>query len=343
MYCKLINVFTRRKDTEMIQEQVENTTPLNILNGSTLSKGRIMSFLNFGRLNKIQPNQPGKFNHKSEHEIIQKSRKLSSIHHIPPEHSRLSSKLVDKIRGSINTTGNLHDIHKNPDTDSVDMVYDITTYIRCLFHDFRGPLNNIVMGMDVLSELITHNDTINAKDCGDTINNIQKTCDFMSTTLDGFLNISKITSIHDVNNFELSFNPFNIIGLLKKVQYLLMFNIIQKKITIVNKISNDVEVWVMGDLNHLQHVIYNITSNAIKFSKPHSKVTFELTSQKLKGNECQMLITVTDENEPIDKSVKEKMFSSYNTSNTNTGTGLGLYICKKIIDLHGGHISEYHW
>jgi CheY-like chemotaxis protein len=53
-----------------------------------------------------------------------------------------------------------------------------------------------------------------------------------------------------------------------------------------------------------------------------------------------MLITVTDENEPIDKSVKEKMFLSYNTSNTNTGTGLGLYICKKIIDLHGGHI--YH-
>jgi signal transduction histidine kinase len=51
-----------------------------------------------------------------------------------------------------------------------------------------------------------------------------------------------------------------------------------------------------------------------------------------------MLITVTDENEPIDKSVKEKMFLSYNTSNTNTGTGLGLYICKKIIDLHGGHI-----
>jgi hypothetical protein len=234
----------------MIQEQVENTRPLNILNGtpegyatqtldvsranvlrsncasrnpinqliyrckngSTLTKGRIMSFLNFGRLNKIQPNQPGKFNHKSEHEIIQKSLKLSSIHHIPPEHSRLISKLIDKITGSVKIPGNMHDIHKNPDTD---LVYDITTYIRCLFHDFRGPINNIVMGMDVLLELIKHNDTIITKDCVNMINNIQNNCDFMNTTLDGFLNISKITSIRDVNNIELSFNPFNIIGLLK--------------------------------------------------------------------------------------------------------------------------------
>jgi CheY-like chemotaxis protein len=34
------------------------------------------------------------------------------------------------------------------------------------------------------------------------------------------------------------------------------------------------------------------------------------------------------------------MFLSYNTSNSNTGTGLGLYICKKIVDLHAGKL--YH-
>ena len=33
---------------------------------------------------------------------------------------------------------------------TVDISNDLTTYIRCLFHDFRGPLNNISMAVDVL-------------------------------------------------------------------------------------------------------------------------------------------------------------------------------------------------
>jgi CheY-like chemotaxis protein len=96
----------------------------------------------------------------------------------------------------------------------------------------------------------------------------------------------------------------------------------------------------MGDMNHLQHVIYNLLLNAIKFSEHSSKITFELITQKIEGNKHRIIISITDENKPISQSVKDKMFLSYNTSNSNTGTGLGLYICKKIVDLHAGKI--YH-
>ena len=256
--------------------------------------------------------------------------------------ANISCHLAEKIRDSMKHNDkkeNNNNETNNNETDSVEMAYDITTYIRCLFHDFRGPLNNISMGLDVLSNLMQPEAT-NKKDCDDMINNIQKTCDCMSTTLDGFLNLLKLTDIQDVNNFELTFAPFNLIGLIKKVQYLLMFNIISKKIKIENKIPTGIEEWVMGDMNHLQHVIYNLLLNAIKFSKHSSKITFELITQKIEGNKHRIIISITDENKPISQSIKDKMFLSYNTSNSNTGTGLGLYICKKIVDLHAGKI--YH-
>ena len=162
----------------------------------------------------------------------------------------------------------------------------------------------------------------------------------MSSTLDGFLNLSQISNMNDVKKIELTYTPFNIIGLIKKVQYLLMFNILEKKITIENKMSVDLEEWVLGDATHLQHVFYNILSNAVKFSKKNSKITINLETKKLLGNTQKLSISFMDENEPIPANIKENIFTSYNTSDTKSGTGLGLYICKKIIDLHDGKI--YH-
>ena len=247
-----------------------------------------------------------------------------------------------KVAGN-NTPGNnsKNSIGKpKSEAESIDVVYDITTYIRCLFHDFRGPLNNISMGIDVLSQMISNINNPDIAECTDMINNIHNSCEFMSSTLDGFLNLSQISNMNDVKKIELTYTPFNIIGLIKKVQYLLMFNILEKKITIENKMSVDLEEWVLGDATHLQHVFYNILSNAVKFSKKNSKITINLETKKLLGNTQKLSISFMDENEPIPANIKENIFTSYNTSDTKSGTGLGLYICKKIIDLHDGKI--YH-
>ena len=226
------------------------------------------------------------------------------------------------------------------EAESIDIAYDITTYIRCLFHDFRGPLNNISMGIDVLSQMISNIHHPEIAECNDMINNIHSSCEFMSSTLDGFLNLSQISDMNDVKQLKLTYTPFNIIGLIKKVQYLLMFNILEKKITIENKMSSELEVWVSGDATHLQHVFYNILSNAVKFSKKNSKIIINLDTEKIFGNTQKMIISFIDENEPLPAHIKENIFNLYNTSNTSTGTGLGLFICKKIIDLHNGKL--YH-
>ena len=45
-----------------------------------------------------------------------------------------------------------------------------------------------------------------------------------------------------------------------------------------------------------------------------------------------------DNGEGIPEKILPKLFSKFTVSNSTTGTGLGLYICKNIIEAHGGRI-----
>ena len=54
-------------------------------------------------------------------------------------------------------------------------------------------------------------------------------------------------------------------------------------------------------------------------------------------NKQHITISIKDNNEPILPHIKSRLFQSFNST---SGSGLGLYICKNIIDLHGGNIQH---
>jgi len=145
------------------------------------------------------------------------------------------------------------------------------------------------------------------------------------------------------NFIYLKFNPLNIIGLIKKLEFLLIFKIKSKNITIEYDISSDIYEWVLGYHIHLQHLLLNLLSNAVKFANPNSKIIIKVNSDGIINKEQKLNILIIDKNKHIDRDIKENLFQKYNTSDNVKGTGLGLYICKKIIELHNGTIShEYH-
>ena len=218
---------------------------------------------------------------------------------------------------------------------SVDIANDITTYIRCLFHDFRGPLNNISLGIEVLMETEKKN-----SEKYNILNNVKDSCVFLSESLDGFLNVRK--NIGYSNDFiEIKYEPFNIVGLVKKLQYILLFTAMKKNIQI-NYIIKPIQEWVMGDYKNIQHVLMNLLSNAIKYSNGDTTIAIQLECIETINKKQHIVIKVIDQNEYIDENIKKRLFDKYNTSNNDIGTGLGLYICKKIVELHGGKINHFN-
>lgn len=93
---------------------------------------------------------------------------------------------------------------------------------------------------------------------------------------------------------------------------------------------------VLGDPYRLQQVVWNLVSNAIKFTPPRGSVEVRLTGDD-KGAE----ITVTDTGEGIDADFLPYVFERFrqaegSMNRRHGGLGLGLAIVRHMTELHGG-------
>ncbi len=89
---------------------------------------------------------------------------------------------------------------------------------------------------------------------------------------------------------------------------------------------------VRADKPRLVQVISNLLSNSIKFTKEG------VISVNLEKKENQAVVTVKDTGQGIDAEILPKLFSKF-TTKSEQGVGLGLFICKTIVEAHGGRIG----
>ena len=98
---------------------------------------------------------------------------------------------------------------------------------------------------------------------------------------------------------------------------------------------------VYADPQLLRQILYNLLSNALKFTTPGCHVTVRARQDKAAG---LALLTVEDDGIGIAPEDQERIFLEFEQlenplTKMTAGTGLGLPIVKKLIELHGGHIS----
>ncbi|MGN6350984.1 MAG: ATP-binding protein [Candidatus Nitrosocosmicus sp.] len=90
------------------------------------------------------------------------------------------------------------------------------------------------------------------------------------------------------------------------------------------------------DKLRISQIIFNLLDNAYKFTNEHDTITVQLNNQFVDGKEHAM-ITIKDTGKGIDQEIIPKLFTKFATKSDN-GTGLGLFICKSIVEAHGGRI-----
>jgi light-regulated signal transduction histidine kinase (bacteriophytochrome) len=95
---------------------------------------------------------------------------------------------------------------------------------------------------------------------------------------------------------------------------------------------------VRGDAGQLRALFQNLLTNAVKFHHPDRPPHVRLSATKGKD---QWEIRVTDNGIGIAAEHRERIFEVFrrlHTSKDYEGLGMGLAICKKIVERHGGHI-----
>ncbi len=102
----------------------------------------------------------------------------------------------------------------------------------------------------------------------------------------------------------------------------------------------------------INQLFYNLISNSLKFSRPNVVPEINITYRKLPSFEVPkhsnlsksisyVEILFEDNGLGFDQTYGEKIFQIFqrlDTPGTSVGTGIGLAICKKIVDIHGGEI-----
>lgn len=96
--------------------------------------------------------------------------------------------------------------------------------------------------------------------------------------------------------------------------------------------SNEDSILIVADKLRLNQVFLNIINNAINVLQEGEIIVF-LERQDTNT----VLVRIIDEGPGIPSNIKDTLFTKFVTG-SKSGTGLGLYICKNIIENHGGKI-----
>jgi light-regulated signal transduction histidine kinase (bacteriophytochrome) len=165
------------------------------------------------------------------------------------------------------------------------------------------------------------------------LNRVQSATDRVITMIEGILSYSTLgASGQPVASINLN-------QILKDIETDLEVIIHQKSAVIKKDMLPDIE----GTPILISQLFYNIINNSLKFSDPATPLIISITSGIVTaGGRPWVDITFSDNGIGFDQEYSEKIFNTFtrlNSKDKYEGTGLGLTLCKKIAERHGGTIS----
>ncbi|NLR79569.1 two-component regulator propeller domain-containing protein [Chitinophaga eiseniae] len=198
------------------------------------------------------------------------------------------------------------------------------SFFTNISHEFRTPLTLII---NPLKELLQHK---NDRDLGVVYRNARR----LLSLVDQLLLFRKA----DQEGDQLKVAPLDIVNLCHEV-YLCFSQ--QAKIKNIQYIfqAQPPAIEVYGDSEKLEISIFNLLSNAFKFTPDNGTIIFEVS-----GEEDGVTIVIKDSGCGIDDSVGNRIFEKFQRAqdrkeSLQTGFGIGLYLVKHFIEKHHGSIS----
>jgi two-component system, OmpR family, sensor histidine kinase VicK len=122
-------------------------------------------------------------------------------------------------------------------------------------------------------------------------------------------------------------------------------NLLEKEEQSNDDATNSNDVFVEADKERITQVLINLLDNALKSTKENDIISIIVQIQDGRRNP-EVIINIKDSGMGIDPMILPHLFEKFSTKPSPgsriRGTGLGLYICKWIVEAHGGRIWAYN-
>lgn len=200
-------------------------------------------------------------------------------------------------------------------------------FLAAISHDLRTPLSAMIGLTDLLGETYLDEQQRHylklSRTAGETL----------LARINTILDLARLES----GKIELLPEPFDLQGYLSDQVSLLRTLADRKGLELELIMADNLPERVYGDATRFGQVLYNLTSNAIKFTDS-GRVRIEITT--LAGEQIQ--VRVVDTGPGIAPADQERVFAAFTqaggTAKRKEGSGLGLRICRELARLMGGDV-----
>lgn len=199
-------------------------------------------------------------------------------------------------------------------------------FISSISHELRTPLTSIkgwseTLGYDGISQ--------DELDLGLGI--IQDETERLIKLVEELLDFSRLSS----DRIKLQIEMVDMEALVRGVVNQLKVKSIEKNISLISAIGNDMTEPIHGDKNRLRQVLINLIQNSIKFTPEGGDIIVKMVQ-----DDEYTVIKVEDTGAGIEKQNLDKVLDKFFQEDYNkAGSGLGLAISNEIVKLHGGKMT----
>ena len=140
----------------------------------------------------------------------------------------------------------------------------------------------------------------------------------------------------EAGRMELDRQPVEVAELLNASKQITSEWARQQSLDIVIDCPSDIGEFIV-DEQRIKQVLFNLISNAIKYTPASGRITLEARRQKE-----WIVLSVCDNGIGIPEADRERVFGKFERANTHarqSGAGLGLSLVKNFIELHGGRVE----
>ncbi|RJE76573.1 hybrid sensor histidine kinase/response regulator [Pseudoalteromonas sp. MSK9-3] len=255
------------------------------------------------------------------------------------DNNQESQKELKQLQTSLETEVQARTLALEKATLNAERANDAkTTFLATMSHEIRTPMNGVIGTIDLLRQTeldgAQHRLTTIIRDSAFSLLGI----------LDDILDFSKI----EAGKLQIDNSVFSVSETIEEVARVLSSVAKKRKLDLQLAIAPDIPNNLVGDTVRVRQVLYNLCSNAIKFTSTEGdrqgfvKITVEVAQNT--SEHYTLRFRVTDNGKGMTQTQLREIFNPFIQAEGSItrefgGTGLGLSICKSLIELMLGSIQ----